>query len=271
MAESGLPDDFFADLADENFIGQVFERGVVEESDDDLNTYVEEIHRLQNDINKRRQLIKETEENLKADSRRMSRSRSRSSSRSRSRRRRLKGESSNKRRRSRSPDNRRRSRSPSPQSSRHAKHSRYDELHREKRYPLSPIRTGRPLRRSRSKSPSSRHRAKRSTSNHRSISFLEELAQKFAEKGQAFPERDALLMGGNNHLNPVAIDNQPMPMNFGNVMPFDQPIGQPPMINIPNFPQQPIDFGQSQNMYYGINPMSILAGNSVPQAVSLKS
>lgn len=238
-----LPDDFFNDLTDENFIDEVIEKGG-HESDEELLHYVSEINRIQNDINIRKQKIKETEANLK--SHRRSRSRSRSSSRRRHR------EKESKRKRSRSL-------SPSPHISRR---SRRDERIREKRYPLSPVR--RSLRRSRSKSP---RNTKRSSSTHRNLSFLDELAQKFAEKGQAFPERDALLMGAQGHMNNNAAMqmNAPIPMDFGNPMPFDQPIVQPPLITIPNFPQQQVGFPQQQNMFYGVNPMSILAGNTVPQ------
>ncbi|XP_031626785.1 uncharacterized protein LOC116343044 [Contarinia nasturtii] len=253
-----LPDDFFADLADEHFIDKVIEKGVVDESDDDLMSYVNEINRLQNDIKIRKQKIKETEANLKArDGRRSSRSRSRSNSRSR-RRHRIKGEGS-KRRRSRSSDrkDRRRSRSSERSPPSTSKQGRFDEYIREKRYPLSPIR-GRQVRRSRSKSPMRPH-TKRSSSTHRNLSFLDELAQTFAKKGQAFPERDALLMGGHGHMNNAIGMDQPMPMDFGNVAPFDQQ-SMIPM----NFPQQqPMGFGQSQNMFYGINPMSIMAGNAI--------
>ncbi|XP_055302105.1 uncharacterized protein LOC129568371 [Sitodiplosis mosellana] len=231
-----LPDDFFNELTNENFIDEVIEEGG-HESDEELLHYVSEINRIQNDINIRKQKIKETEANLK--SHRHSRSRSRSSSRSKSRR-----HKDSKRKRSRS-------RTRSPHTSRH---SRYDERIREKRYPLSPVR-GRALRRSRSRSKSMQRCTKRSSSTHRNISFLEELAQKFAEKGQAFPEKDALLMGAQSNMN------APIPMDFGNGVPFDQ---SQPLIALPNFPQQQVAFPPQQNMFYGVNPMSILARNPVP-------
>lgn len=244
-----LPEDFFNDLTDERFIDEVIETGG-NASDEELLHYVSEINRIQHDIKIRKQKIKETEANLKSRDQRRSRSHSRSSSHSKSRRHRDKD---GKRKRSRS-------RSPSPHTSRH---SRYDERLRKERYPLSPIRA---RRRSRSKSPQSR-KSKRSSSTHRNISFLEELAQKFAEKGQAFPEKDALLMGVQGHMNSNAGMplNASMPMDFGNSIPFDQPMGQQPLIALPNFPQQQVGFPQQQNMFYGINPMSILAGNPIPQ------
>lgn len=244
-----LPDDFFNDLTDERFIDEVIEN----ESDDELMNYVSEINRIQNDINKKKQRIKESEASLK--SREHRRSRSRSSSRSKSRRHRDKD---GKRKRSKS-----RSRSPHTSSSRH---SRHDERIREKRYPLSPVR-GRAHRRSRSKSPPLSRGMKRSSSTHRNISFLEELAQTFAAKGQAFPEKDALLMSTQGQMNNNAgiQMSTPLPMDFGNSLPFDQQMVGQPLITIPNFPQQQVGFPPQQNLFYGLNPMSILAGNPVPQ------
>ena len=244
--DADLPDDFFNDLVNENFIDEVIDKSGHGSSDEELLHYVSEINRIQNDINIRKQKIKETEANLK--SHRRSRSRSPSDSRSKSRH-----HKERKRKRSRS-----RSRSRSPHTS--SRHSRYDERIREKRYPLSPVR-GREKRRTRSKSPP--RNSKRSSSTHRNISFLEELAQKFAEKGQAFPEKDALLMSAQGHMNnnaPMQM-NAPMPMDFGNGVPFEQP---QPLIAIPNFPQQQVAFPPQQNIFYGVNPMSILAGNPMP-------
>lgn len=246
-----LPEDFFNDLTDERFIDEVIEKGV-DESDDELMSYVSEINRIQNDIKKKKQRIKESEASLK--SREHRRSRSRSSSRSKSRRHR---EKDGKRKRSKS-----RSRSPHTSNSRH---SRHDERIREKRYPLSPVR-GRAHRRSRSKSPLSLRVTKRSSSTHRNISFLEELAQTFAAKGQAFPEKDALLMSTQGQMNNNGIQmSTPLSMDFGNSLPFDQPMVGQPLITIPNFPQQQVGFPPQQNLFYGINPMSILAGNPVSQ------
>lgn len=255
---ANLPDDFFNDLGDERFIDEVVEQG--DDSDDDILNYVAEISKLQKDIEIRKQKIKETEASL--TKRRRSRSRSRSKSRSRSRKERSHKERDIKRRRTRS---RSRSRSKSPV----ARHSRYDERIREKRYPLSPIRKssppsrGRALRRS--KSPSHQHR-KRSSSTHKNISFLEELAQKFAEKGQAFPEKDALLM----NQNPINMQNPSVQVDaFGNPLTFpDQQIMQPMIYPPAQMPQ--VGFPGQSNMYYGLNPMSILAGNAVPpQAANL--
>lgn len=259
-----LPDDFFKDLADDSVFEEVDDR---EDDDPQLNRCLEEIKVLERKIEKKRQVIKErqdgltseeilrhkTRDGLEGRSRTRSRSRDRELRRHRERDRRRRSKS-----RSRSPRNR------SPHSS--SKHLRYDERARDRRH-VSPLRN-RPLRRSRSRS-NSPHRSKRSSSTHKNISFLEELAQKFAEKGQAFPEKDALLMGHNpNQLNNNAIDPNglPMPMEFANVMPFEQPMVQPPMISIPNYqpPQVGFQLPQGMNLHYGINPMSILAGNAGP-------
>lgn len=246
--DADLPDDFFNDLVNENFIDEVMDKSGHGSSDEELLHYVSEINRIQNDINIRKQKIKESEANLK--SHRPTRSRSRSSSRSKSRH--------HKERK------RIRSRSRSPHTS--SRHSRYDERIREKRYPLSPAR-GREKRRTRSKSPP--RSLKRSSSTHRNISFLEELAQKFAETGQAFPEKDALLMSTQGHMNnnaPMQL-NAPMSMDFGNGGPFEQP---QPLIAIPNFSQQQVAFPPQPNMFYGLNPMNILAGNPItPQQPNL--
>lgn len=255
-----LPDDFFNDLADENFIDEVVDRD--EEDDPQLKRCMNEIKVLEREIEKKRQNIKERQDDLTVEEKlrkafetldRQSRStRSRSNSPSRPRR-------------HRDRDRRRRTRSRSPRRSRSPHGSRrHDERIRERRHmdrQVSPIR-GRPFpSRGRSISP---HQSKRSSSTHRNISFLEELAQKFAEKGQAFPEKDALLMGQNQMNNTGVIEQiAPIPMDFGNPLPYDPSVVQPPIISIPNYPQ--VGFPQQpQGMYYGINPMSIMAGNAPP-------
>lgn len=249
-----LPDDFFNDLADENFIDEVVDKD--EEDDPQLKRCMNEIKVLEREIEKKRQNIKERQDDLTVEEklrrtfetldRQARATRSRSGSLSRSRRHRDRAR-------------RRRSRSRSPRRSRSPHVSRrHDERSRERRHidrPISPLRGRR-----RSISP---HQPKRSTSVHRNISFLEELAQKFAEKGQAFPEKDALLMGHNSMNNSGAIEqNAPIPMDFGNPLPYDPSVVQPPIISIPNYSQ--VGFPQSQGMYYGMNPMSIMAGNAPP-------
>lgn len=236
-----LPEDFFNDLADESFIGDVVESD--EDDDPQLNRCLDEIQKLEAKIKKKKQVIQERQNGLTVEERlrqkameceRISRSRSRSRDRL---------ERRHRERRTRRAS---RSRSRSPHGS-----SRHRDRRNNRDRSLSPP----PTSRGGHRSPK---RSKRSSSTHRNLSFLEELAQKFAEKGQAFPEKDALLMGQNQMNN-----NQPMPMDFGNGMPFDPQ----PLISIPNFqPQQlgyPIQSVQpvQQNMFYGINPMSILAGN----------
>lgn len=254
-----LPEDFFNDLADESFIEDVVERD--DEDDPQLNRCMEEIKVLEAKIEKKKRVIQERQNGLTVEERLREKalecglaSRSRSRSRERERRHREKRA----RRASRSS----RSRSP------HGSSRNRDRRHNRDRS-LSPLRGNHRLRNSRSKSPK---RSKRSSSTHRNISFLEELAQKFAEKGQAFPEKDALLMG-QNHMNnnrQIEMNVNPMPMDFGNAMPFEPQA----LITIPNFQAQqvgyPIPAVQApvqpvqQNMFYGINPMSILAGNTAP-------
>lgn len=243
-----LPEDFFNDLVDESFID---EHVVGDENGDDdpqLNRCLDEIKELEAKIEKKKRVIQERQNGLTVEERlrqkaleceRMTRSRSRSRERER-------------RHRERRP--RRGSRSSRSRSPHGSRHNRDRRPNRDRS--LSPL----PSRGSRrSKSPK---RSKRSSSTHRNISFLEELAQKFAEKGQAFPEKDALLMGQNNMNQMNQMNNQPMPMDFVNTMSFE-----PQPLIIPNFqPQQvayPLPSVQpvQQNMFYGLNPMSILAGN----------
>lgn len=100
--------------------------------------------------------------------------------------------------------------------------------------------------RNRSNSPVGR----RSSSNHKSLSFLEELAQKFAEQGQDFPEKDILMQPHNSMINP--------PMHMQNIYypglnaQYHNPVLAPP-IGFPNVPG-----------YYG--PMTML--NEMPFALS---
>lgn len=246
-----LPEDFFNDLADESFIEDVVEG----DEDPQLNRCMEEIKVLEAKIEKKKRNIQERQNGLTVEERLREKalecdtgSRSRSRSRDRRRRERVRG-----RRMSHS-----RSRSP------HGGRPNFRRHNRDRS--LSPMRGG-GGHRARSKSPK---RAKRSSSTHRNLSFLEELAQKFAEKGQAFPEKDALLMGQNpmNINRPMDMNGPQMPMDFQNPMSFEPQ----PLIAIPNFsvnnpvtyPIQAVQSAQpvQQNMFYGINPMSILAANA---------
>lgn len=253
-----LPEDFFNDLADESFIGDVVERD--EDDDPQLNRCLDEIKVLEAKIEKKKRNIQERQNGLTVEERlrqkakeceRMSRSRSRSRDRE-------------KRHRERRPRRVSRSRSRSPHGSGISRHRDRRHNNRDNRS-ISP-----PISRGCHRSPK---QLKRSSSTHRNISFLEELAQKFAEKGQAFPEKDALLMGHNqmNNNQPMAMNGPPMPMDFGNGMTFEPQ----PLISIPNFPPQQVSYPLpsqvqvqpvQQNMFYGINPMSILAGN-VPSSL----
>lgn len=107
--------------------------------------------------------------------------------------------------------------------------------------------------RSRSRSgrggPSNRNHSpggKRASSNHKSLSFLEELAQTFAERGQDFPEKDLIMQpqGGQMHAA-AAMQN----MNI--YYPGLQQQYQNAAAVTTGFPMQQPD------SYYGINPMAM--------------
>lgn len=243
-----LPDDFFNDLAEESFIEDVVE-------DPHLNRCIEEIKLLEAKIERKKQNIRVRQDGLSNEEKLRQKALERTSrSRSQSRERRHRDRDRERRRRTKS-----RSRSPHRRSpyagGRHVR----DRRHNTDRS-MSPVR-GRPVRRTRSKSP------RRSSSTHKNISFLEELAQKFAEKGQAFPEKDALLMGHNQMRPSIDPNGLPVPMDFGNVMPYEQQSIMNPPIAIPNYQQQTVRFPVQtphQNMFYGLNPMSLMAGNAAP-------
>lgn len=231
--EDDLPDDFFNDLAEQEiFKEDTAESETKPEDDEQMERCLAEINKLQKDIARRKQKIKESEVGL-SDVENKLRKPTHRRSRSRSRNR------SDRREKSRSTRNDKRSRS----------------KHR------SPPNRRERSRRSRSNSP-------RSSSKKRDLSFLDELAETFAKKGQAFPERDLLMnqnFAGINSSIPQMIVSEPSnmgAMDFPNMMPFNQPFIQQPIpidsvINFPheqNFPIQP-------NLYYGGNQMNVLSGN----------
>lgn len=100
--------------------------------------------------------------------------------------------------------------------------------------------------RNRSKSPT----AKRSGSNHNSLTFLEELAQTFAERGQDFPEKD-LIMQPHVHINQ---------MQMAGPDPFFAAMN-------PHFPSTSAFPNQINPGYYGINPMSLQPGPYPPASM----
>lgn len=135
---------------------------------------------------------------------------------------------------------RRRSRSPI----RGAKHHNRHRNRSRSRSPRGHQRGGRGGDGNRNNSPG----VKRESSNHKSLSFLEELAQTFAERGQDFPERDALLMhphGGQMH---GGIDTNAM-QNMNIYYPGLQQQYQNQSAAAAGFPN-PVG-------YYGINPMAM--------------
>lgn len=229
-----LPDDFFNDLADAEFIENVVENPshVGSEDDEQMVRCLAEIEKLQKDIERRKQKILQGEAGLSdTDKRKKRRSRSRSNSGSRRERK------------------RRRSRSSSPSFG-----SRSGKGGRHQRHP--------DRRRSRSRSP--HHRSKRSASTHKSLTFLEELERTFAEKGQAFPEKDLLMNKNAMHASQQIIPkNEPMPqMDYGNVG-YNQPQSGFQGQQQTDFAPPLVTYPIQQNMYYGLNPMAVLAGTPI--------
>lgn len=237
--ENELPDDFFNDLADSKFVETVVENpsNAGSEDDEQMTRCLAEIEKLQKDIERRKKKILKGEAGLSETDKRKARERN---SRSRSR-------SNTKRERKR---NRSRSRESSPSIGSSSR--------------LNKRRNQQHDRKGRSRSP--RHHRKRSSSVHKNLTFLEELEKTFAEKGQSFPEKDLLLNKNamqaapnsmmHSNLNETQIS---MAVDYGNVAPFNQgPVRtsfQPPLVSYPI---------QQQNMYYGINPMAVMAGNANP-------
>lgn len=241
--ENELPDDFFNDLADSKFVDTVVENpsNAGSEDDEQMTRCLAEIDKLQRDIERRKKKILKGEAGLSETEKRKARERK---SRSRSR-------SKTKRERKR---NRSRSRESSPSISGSSRLNKRRNQHHDRKE----------CSRSRSRSP--RHR-KRSSSVHKNLTFLEELERTFAEKGQSFPEKDLLLNQNNMHAAPNAAmmhsnmnePHIPMAADYGHVGQFNQgpsqPPFQPPLVSYPI--QQP-------TIYYGMNPMAVMAGNANP-------
>lgn len=246
--DGDIPDDFFDELADIKYEGHETAEQPLDSPEGSggdspqLARCLAEIDELQKKIQRRKRKLErdltshgEASSESKAESKESSRDRSnRDKDKERDRRNR------ERRTRSRSPAYRRR-RSPSP--SRHNRHRRSRS-----RSPRNNYRGGRgPGRNNRSKSPNNN---KRAASNQKSLSFLDELALTFAQKGQEFPEKDLLMsqnhgmpmMGGGPPIDPIAMQN----------MNIYYPGLQQQYQNVPQagFPNQP-------NNYYGINPMAM--------------
>lgn len=264
MSDDDIPDDFFDELTDSRFIDELFENAQDNSDNDGNNENSEdsprmarclaEINTLSKDIERRKKKI-EAELSDKGVSDAYLRKKTNRSGDGTD----IDMERRDRRARDRERDqwlSRSRSRSRS-RSSFHHRGSRHfnDDNRRHHHHPSrSKSRSRHRKNRSRSNSP----RSKRSSSTHKNLTFLEELAQTFAEKGQAFPEKDLLLnkasktigsessaMAGSNQL----LLNQPMPMDYTNqavTMPYQQ---QYPQMGYP-----------VQNMYYGMNSMNIMGG-----------
>lgn len=213
--DDDIPEDFFNDLADDSPVDTATnDNGNDSQDDEQMQRCLAEIDKLQRNIERRKQKIKYDEKDLSSGDRKTRRSRSRSRSRSRNDR--------GGRDRGRGHRNER-------------KRSRSRSRHRQR------------SRRSKSGSP----RAKRSMSTHKNLSFLEELAQTFAARGQEFPEKDLLMQ--QNAAGPSAPMQgmPPNPMHFAQAM-----VGA----NGGSFAQQAAGFGGPSGSYYGINPMHALSG-----------
>lgn len=236
--EDEIPDDFFNDIADDT----PDEKPIIENDpvvdDEQMKRCLEEIDRLQRNIERRKKKIETGESGLgtssESKSRKSRQSRSRSKSRPRSRNDRSPRERSG-RDRGRHRNERKRSRS------RHRQRSR----------------------RSTSGSP----RAKRSTSTHKNLSFLEELAQTFAARGQDFPEKD-LLMQQNAAAAVAGTSSSSVMHGLGpNPAHFVHSMGGG--ANGGPFIPQPTGFGGHPSSYYGVNPTHALGGPSVLNQVSV--
>lgn len=264
-----IPDDYFAELGDSQFLNTLEQEKTNDSFDEFLNynksrenspatkRRLDEIARLTESIDRQKKKIrndlfkdgytiekldKELEERKKDsdyDRNRNSRERISHERGSREHKRRKKKSRS----RSSSRHRSHRSRSPERKSRRYRNHS--NDRHRGNR--------------SRSRSPKNR----RSSSTHKTLSFLEELAQTFAEKGQAFPEKDLLLNNPSASTAPIATTsttNNQMPFNLSMPVEYQNP-------NVMHYPSQapinpmiyPTHHQQYAGppMYYGINPMTV--------------
>lgn len=119
-------------------------------------------------------------------------------------------------------------------------------------------------RRSNSKSPIGK---RRSSSTHKNLTFLEELAKKFAEQGKPFHEEDILAQSKSG-----AFDNSaqmaPMmnPAGDPNMMPMHMPF--PPTMNQHMNPIIYPNVGYPTNMYYGMDGRMVGMNSGAPMIQS---
>lgn len=265
-----IPEDFFDELAEADFIEEMIDGDAMEngrsnsdggeakrEDSPRMARCMAEIETLTKDIQRRKQKLERelidkgyTEDQLRRKVKRASDSQTRE----------------RERRRDRARDrDRDRSRS----------RSRTRSRSRSRQWHAGPNRVNRYRQRSRSPKNRRRPSPKRSSSTHKNLTFLEELAQTFAEKGQAFPEKDLILnqqkLGRPNHMG------QPMHMMEPSGMPMA--MGMPPMVGTGYPPMnQPVAYptiAYPPSAYFGggmdqMNAVSVSieafrANNSLPR------
>lgn len=278
--EEDVPDDFFDELGNADFIAELVdnEHGesgeAIENRRDESPTTqrrLAEIDQLTKDIERRKRKLEReladrgiSEEDLRSHVRR-----SKSSSRERRNRRNERRKRSRSRSRTRS-----RSRSPSWRNRGHTGRRQYDRRGRSR----SPT-ENRDRRHQRKFSPN----ANRATSTNKNISFLEELAQKFAENGQAFPEKDILLsqqaMGNKSTMGPVVDMQSMMPMNMNvgmSAMPSMQsypPIGPQPVMSTIDV-MTPVVYptiSYPTDVFFNPNPINSIDGMPIPPSNDVSS
>lgn len=281
-SDDDIPDDFFDELANTQFIEQLVESA--HDGDPDLfdsgsnhngsrensprmARCLAEIDVLTKDIKRRRKklemelsskglseqdLRKKLDRDIDDDERRLHRSRrgrdrrpSRSPTRSRSRSRSSKTKTTT----VRSP----------PFRDRQRERDREDRNHR--RYHNKSPQTNHRRHGRRSKSPSTTGK-RRSTSTHKNLTFLEELAKTFAAQGKPFHEADILAQSKSGMLGG---DPNMMQMQQMNMQPF--PPSMPNHMNPIVYP----NVGYPANMYYGMDGMqtNVMPGAPMMQSVHM--
>lgn len=269
--DDDLPDDFFDELGDSQFINKLeandsFDEFLTQndsrENSPEMARRLAEIAILTENIKRRKKKLEEdlskkglTSETLQKELLEADKNFEREKN-SREKHSRDRASREKRRHKNRSPSyhRHRRSRSMEKKSHRHRKRSRSNSPRRR-------------ANRSRSRSP----RNQRSASTHKNLTFLEELAQTFAEKGQAFPEKDFLLNSATAVNTTATTTSNQVPFNphvpieypNPNIMHYPQTT---PHVNpmIYQQPQQP--FAGPHMAYYGINPMVVpgVPSSSIP-------
>lgn len=258
--EDDIPEDFFADLENSEFLHTLEQEKTNDSFDEFLNhndsrensptmvRRLDEIARLTEDIKRRKKKLEEelSKKGLSADKLQKELEDA-------------EDEYDRNRERNSREQNRRRRRSRSRSTSRHRSHRRSRSPDKKNRRHRNRSRSASPSRRRGNRSRSRSPRNARSSSTHKNLTFLEELAQTFAQKGQAFPEKDLLL----NSTAGAATSNLP------NQVPFNPNIVEYPNLNMMHYATQPqlnpMIYPPPQYttpIYYGMNPMTVVPGMS---------